>query len=112
MSAHTHAPGRVELAARADTRANKYHPALVLLHWLLAWFIIASLLFGFFVLRVVPNTDPRTQLVKRVGEKLVRQLPTDHPWKFNFHLLNIQQVTGFAIFRSQPQHIFRTRTRY
>jgi len=58
MSAHTHAPGRVGLAARADTRANRYHPALVLLHWLLAWFIIASLLFGFFVLRVVPNTDP------------------------------------------------------
>jgi cytochrome b561 len=40
-------------------RANKYHPALVLLHWLLAWFIIASLLFGFFVLRTLPNTDAR-----------------------------------------------------
>ena len=40
-------------------RANKYHPALVLLHWLLAWFIVASLLFGFFVLRTLPNTDPR-----------------------------------------------------
>ena len=40
-------------------RANKYHPALVLLHWTLAWFIVASLLFGFFVLRVVPDGDPR-----------------------------------------------------
>ena len=58
MSAHAHTAGRVEPSARAGTRANKYHPALVLLHWLLAWFIIASLLFGFFVLRVVPNTDP------------------------------------------------------
>jgi len=44
---------------RRRGRASKYHPALVLLHWLLAWFIIASLLFGFFVLRVVPNTDAR-----------------------------------------------------
>ena len=41
------------------SRANKYHPALVLLHWTLAWFIVASLAFGFFVLRVVPNTDAR-----------------------------------------------------
>ena len=39
-------------------RANKYHPALAALHWLLAWFIIASLLFGFLVLARVPNSDP------------------------------------------------------
>ena len=39
-------------------RANKYQPALVVLHWTLAWFIIASLAFGFFVLRTLPNTDP------------------------------------------------------
>ena len=43
----------------SSPRANKYHPALVLLHWTLAWFIVASLLFGFFVLRVVPDGDPR-----------------------------------------------------
>ncbi len=40
-------------------RANKYHPALVALHWTLAWFIIASLAFGAFVLVNVPNADPR-----------------------------------------------------
>ena len=40
-------------------RANKYHPALAILHWVLAWFILASLAFGFFVLRTLPNTDPR-----------------------------------------------------
>ena len=39
-------------------RANKYQPALVILHWTLAWFIIASLAFGFFVLRTLPNADP------------------------------------------------------
>jgi cytochrome b561 len=44
---------------KRGARADKYHPALVLLHWLLAWFIIGSLLFGFFVLRGVPNTDAR-----------------------------------------------------
>ncbi len=40
-------------------RANKYHPAIVLLHWTLAWFIPASLAFGFFVLAPLSNADPR-----------------------------------------------------
>jgi len=39
--------------------ANKYHPVVVLLHWTLAWFIVASLAFGCFVLEPMPNTDPR-----------------------------------------------------
>jgi len=51
---------RLEQDAKVrHARASKYHPVLVLLHWVLAWFLVASLLFGFFVLRVVPNTDPR-----------------------------------------------------
>ena len=37
--------------------ANKYHPALAILHWTLAWFIVASLAFGYWVLRPMPNTD-------------------------------------------------------
>ena len=40
-------------------RASKYHPALALLHWVLAFFISASLAFGFLVLQKVPNTEPR-----------------------------------------------------
>jgi cytochrome b561 len=43
----------------SSARANKYHPLLATLHWVLAWFIIASLAFGFFVLVRVPNADPR-----------------------------------------------------
>jgi cytochrome b561 len=39
-------------------RANRYHPVIVMLHWTLAWFIIASLAFGAFVLAPMPNTDP------------------------------------------------------
>jgi len=44
---------------KAPGRASKYHPALALLHWVLAWFLIASLAFGFLVLARLPNTDPR-----------------------------------------------------
>ena len=40
-------------------RASKYHPALAALHWVLAFFISASLAFGFLVLARVPNTEPR-----------------------------------------------------
>ena len=40
-------------------RANKYHPALVVLHWALAWFILASLAFGFLVLAPLANADTR-----------------------------------------------------
>ena len=40
-------------------RANKYQPVLVALHWTIAWFIIASLAFGAFVLVNVPNAEPR-----------------------------------------------------
>ena len=42
----------------STARANKYHPALAILHWTLAWFILASLAFGFFVLKDMPNADP------------------------------------------------------
>ena len=47
------------MSVRTVARASKYHPLLAILHWLLAWFIIASLLFGFFVLARIPNADPR-----------------------------------------------------
>jgi cytochrome b561 len=36
---------------------TRYHPALVILHWLLAILIIAMLCVGFFVLARMPNTD-------------------------------------------------------
>ena len=42
----------------SGARASKYHPVLAILHWVLAWFILATLAFGFFVLRTLPNTDP------------------------------------------------------
>src|SRR5579871_3814401 len=37
---------------------SRYHPALVVLHWFLALFIIAALTLGALVLVKTPNTDP------------------------------------------------------
>lgn len=36
----------------------RYHPALVVLHWLLAVLLIGALVFGAVVLKQVPNSDP------------------------------------------------------
>ena len=37
---------------------NRYHPALVTLHWLLALMLIAALGLGMFVLHETPNSNP------------------------------------------------------
>src|SRR5262245_51578415 len=39
-------------------RPNRYHPALVGLHWFLAVFIVLALSLGTFVLKTIPNTSP------------------------------------------------------
>ena len=36
---------------------SRYHPLLVLLHWVLAFFIIAALGLGALVMVKIPNTD-------------------------------------------------------
>jgi cytochrome b561 len=37
---------------------SRYHPLLVMLHWLIAVLIVALLSIGFFLAVAVPNTDP------------------------------------------------------
>lgn len=38
--------------------ATRYHWLLVLLHWVLAYMLIGSLYFGFFIIAPMANTDP------------------------------------------------------
>src|SRR5579872_154744 len=40
------------------TQVSRYHPALVVLHWALAFLIIAALALGALVMVKIPNTDP------------------------------------------------------
>jgi cytochrome b561 len=42
-----------------NMQVSRYHPLLVVLHWLLAIMIIAMLLVGFFVLAPMPNSAPQ-----------------------------------------------------
>lgn len=46
----------------------------------------------------LPTSDPRVQLVRQVGQKVVDQLPAGHPWKFQFHVLSDPKtVNAFAL---------------
>ena len=47
------------------TPASRYHPLLVVLHWLLAILILAALAVGFFGLAAMPNADPAKIAVLR-----------------------------------------------
>jgi cytochrome b561 len=40
------------------TLVSRYHPLLVLLHWILAGLVIAALALGALVMAKIPNTDP------------------------------------------------------
>ena len=48
---------------------SRYHPALRMLHWLIALLVIAALLLGTFVMAPLPNTDPakRFMLLKHMA---------------------------------------------
>ena len=40
------------------SQVSRYHPALVILHWLLAVLTIAALVLGALVMVKIPNSDP------------------------------------------------------
>jgi cytochrome b561 len=40
------------------SKVSRYHPALVVLHWVLGFLIIAALALGALVMVKIPNTEP------------------------------------------------------
>jgi cytochrome b561 len=47
-------------------QVSRYHPVLVMLHWLLAVLIVGAVALGFFGLAATPNTDPRKVVILEV----------------------------------------------
>ena len=70
---------------------NKYHPVLVVLHWLIGLMIAANLGFGYFVIVRIPNTDPSklsplaghmgigTAIIVLMVIRLITRYFTSHP---------------------------------
>jgi len=48
--------------------------------------------------KVLPDSDPRVRLVRRIGERLVAASDMkDQPWKFSFDVIESKQVNAFAL---------------
>ena len=45
-------------SGRVPEAPARYHPALVVLHWIMAVFLLAAILLGMFVLKETPNASP------------------------------------------------------
>ena len=73
------------------TLVSRYHPLLVVLHWILAVLVIAALALGALVMAKIPNTDPMkvealrshliggTLILVLMLGRLVLRLRTEHP---------------------------------
>jgi len=73
------------------TLVSRYHPVLVVLHWILAILVIAALALGALVMAKIPNADPMkvealrshliggTLILVLMLARLVLRLRTEHP---------------------------------
>jgi beta-barrel assembly-enhancing protease len=45
---------------------------------------------------VLPDSDPVTQYIQALGQKLVAHAPGYH-WPYNFHVVNVDEINAFAL---------------
>ena len=46
---------------------------------------------------VLPDSDPITQYVQRLGKKLVKQIPPQNSWPYEFHVVQQKEINAFAL---------------
>src|SRR5579864_208489 len=46
---------------------------------------------------VLPDSSPVTQYVQRLGAKLVRQIPQQYSWPYQFHVIEQKEINAFAL---------------
>ena len=46
---------------------------------------------------VLPDSDPITQYVQRLGKKLVEQIPPKYSWPYEFHVVQQKEINAFAL---------------
>ncbi|HEV2697819.1 MAG TPA: M48 family metallopeptidase, partial [Terriglobales bacterium] len=46
---------------------------------------------------VLPDSSPVTQYVQRLGAKLVKQIPQEYSWQYQFHVVQQKDINAFAL---------------
>ena len=46
---------------------------------------------------VLPDSNPLTQYVQRLGAKLVKQIPSKYSWPYQFHVVEQKEINAFAL---------------
>ena len=46
---------------------------------------------------VLPDSSPITQYVQQLGKKLVRQIPQQYTWPYEFHVVQQKDINAFAL---------------
>ena len=46
---------------------------------------------------VLPDNSPETQYVRKIGEKLMAQIPQQNSWPFEFHTIPQKEINAFAL---------------
>jgi Zn-dependent protease with chaperone function len=46
---------------------------------------------------VLPDSNPTTQYVQRLGKKLVKQIPQRYSWPYEFHVVQQKEINAFAL---------------
>jgi beta-barrel assembly-enhancing protease len=46
---------------------------------------------------VLPDSSPATQYVRKLGEKLVAQIPQQYSWPYEFHVIPQKEINAFAL---------------
>lgn len=47
--------------------------------------------------KVLPASDPRVRLVRRIGQRLLKTFKDDKPWQFSFDVIESKEVNAFAL---------------
>jgi predicted Zn-dependent protease len=46
---------------------------------------------------VLPDSDPITQYIQRLGKRLVQQIPPQYSWPYEFHVVQQKEINAFAL---------------
>jgi hypothetical protein len=46
---------------------------------------------------VLPDSSPETQYIRKLGQKLVANIPSQYSWPFEFHVIPQKEINAFAL---------------